>query len=71
MMAVSAGSPNRGVRRGRFFVIRRTTMPSALVEMGFVTGAIDAPRLATVQHRRRLALAIAAGILNYLKLEVR
>ena len=46
-------------------------MPSALVEMGFVTGAIDAPRLATVQHRRRLALAIAAGILNYLKLEVR
>ena len=71
MMAVSGGSPNRGVRRGRFFVIRRTTMPSALVEMGFVTGAIDAPRLATADHRRRLALAIAAGVLNYLKLEVR
>lgn len=71
MMAVSAGSPNRGVRRGRFFVIRRTAMPSALVEMGFVTGEIDAPRLATAAHRRRLALAIAAGVLNYLKQEVR
>ena len=46
MMDVSPGTPNRGVRRGRFFVIRRSTMPSALVEMGFVTGAIDAPRLA-------------------------
>ena len=71
MMDVSAGTPNRGVRRGRFFVIRRTTMPSALVEMGFVTGAIDAPRLANADHRRRLALALAAGILNYLKQEVR
>ena len=71
MMDVSPGTPNRGVRRGRFFVIRRSTMPSALVEMGFVTGAIDAPRLANADHRRRLALALAAGILNYLKQEVR
>ena len=71
MMDVSPGTPNRGVRRGRFFVIRRSTMPSALVEMGFVTGAIDAPRLAKADHRRRLALALAAGILNYLKQEVR
>ena len=71
MMDVSPGTPNRGVRRGRFFVIRRSTMPSALVEMGFVTGAVDAPRLANADHRRRLALALTAGILNYLKQEVR
>ncbi|BEV36397.1 N-acetylmuramoyl-L-alanine amidase [Synechococcus sp. M16CYN] len=70
ILNVSPGTPNRGVRRGRFFVIRRTTMPSVLVEIGFVTGAIDAPRLAQVGHRRRLALALAAGILNYLKREV-
>ena len=71
MLAVSPGSPNRGVRRGRFFVIRRTTMPSALVEMGFLTGSIDGPRLSQPNHRRRLALAIASGILNFLKYEVR
>ena len=71
MMDVSPGTPNRGVRRGRFFVIRRTVMPAALVEMGFVTGAIDAPRLARADHRRRLALALATGILNYLRQEVR
>ena len=71
MMNVSPGTPNRGVRRGRFFVIRRTAMPAALIEMGFVTGAIDAPRLARPDHRRRLALAIAAGTLDYLKREVR
>ena len=67
VLNVSPGSPNRGVRKGRFFVIRRTTMPSALVETGFVTGNIDSPRLADPAHRRRLALAIATGILEYLQ----
>jgi N-acetylmuramoyl-L-alanine amidase len=66
MMAVSAGSPNRGVKPGRFFVIRRAVMPAALVEMGFVTGNIDATRLANANFRRSMALAIAAGILDYL-----
>lgn len=67
VLNVSPGSPNRGVRRGRFFVIRRTTMPSALVETGFVTGQLDGPRLADQGHRRRLSLAIAAGVLDYLR----
>jgi N-acetylmuramoyl-L-alanine amidase len=66
MMAISSGSPNRGVKPGRFFVIRRAVMPAALVEMGFVTGEIDAPRLANANFRRSMALAIAAGILDYL-----
>jgi N-acetylmuramoyl-L-alanine amidase len=66
LMAVSPGTPDRGARPGRFFVIRRTVMPSALAEMGFVTGEVDAPRLADPAYRRRLAQAVAAGILNYL-----
>ena len=67
VLNVSPGSPNRGVKRGRFFVIRRTNMPSSLVETGFVTGRLDSPRLASSAHRRKLALAIATGILNYLQ----
>jgi len=67
MLAVSPGSPDRGARTARFYVIRRTTMPSALVEMGFVTGELDAPRLADPAHRRRLALAISRGLLNVLR----
>jgi N-acetylmuramoyl-L-alanine amidase len=66
MLAVSPGSPDRGARPGRFFVIRRTVMPSSLVEMGFVTGELDGPRLADARHRRNLAVAIASGILQYL-----
>ncbi|MFM7264567.1 MAG: N-acetylmuramoyl-L-alanine amidase [Cyanobium sp.] len=66
LMAISPGTPDRGARPGRFFVIRRTVMPSALAEMGFVTGEVDAPRLADPAYRRRLAQAVAAGILFYL-----
>jgi N-acetylmuramoyl-L-alanine amidase len=67
LMAVSPGTPDRGARPGRFFVIRRTVMPSVLAEMGFVTGEIDAPRLASPAFRRRLAQAVANGILSYLR----
>lgn len=67
MLAISPGSPDRGVRTGRFFVIRRTVMPSALVEMGFVTGELDSRRLADPNFRRRMALALSAGILNALQ----
>lgn len=57
---------DRGVRAARFYVIRNTSMPAALVETGFVTGAADAPRLANPGFRRQMAEAIARGILNYL-----
>jgi N-acetylmuramoyl-L-alanine amidase len=66
LMAVSPGTPDRGARPGRFFVIRRTVMPSVLTEMGFVTGEIDAPRLADARFRQSLAAAIAKGILDVL-----
>jgi N-acetylmuramoyl-L-alanine amidase len=67
LLAVSPGTPDRGARPGRFFVIRRTVMPSVLAEMGFVTGEIDAPRLSDASFRRRLAQAISGAILTYLK----
>ncbi|MBM5806189.1 MAG: N-acetylmuramoyl-L-alanine amidase [Cyanobacteria bacterium M_surface_10_m2_179] len=66
MLRISPSSPDRGARPGRFFVIRRTVMPSALAEMGFVTGQLDSPRLADPGFRRRMAVAITTGLLNYL-----
>jgi len=67
LLKVSPGSPDRGVRRGRYFVIKRTNMPAVLVEIGFVTGRLDARRLEKKMHRRRVAFAIAKGILEYFK----
>ena len=69
VLKTSPGSPDRGVRRSRFFVIRRTHMPAALVETGFLTGKLDSSRLAQESHRRKLAFAITRGILLYLQEE--
>lgn len=58
---------NRSIRRARFYVLRHSTMPAVLVEVGFLTGAIDASRLKDPNHRRQMAEAIARGIVLYIK----
>ncbi len=66
ILRVSPGSPDRGVKQGRFYVIKNTKMPAVLVEIGFLTGRLDARRLEKTSHRKRIAYAIAKGILEYL-----
>ena len=58
---------DRRVRRARFYVLRKSSMPAVLVETGFVTGREDAPKLANPNYRRQMAEAIASGILEYIK----
>ncbi len=60
-------SPDRGIRRSRFYVIRKTSMPAVLVELGFVTGKNDAEVLRQKDYREKMAFAISKGILNYLR----
>jgi N-acetylmuramoyl-L-alanine amidase len=62
----ATGARDRRVRQARFYVLRKTSMPAVLVEVGFVTGAEDAPRLANAAYRQRLAEGIARGILQYI-----
>ena len=57
---------DRGVKAARFYVIRRTSMPSVLVETGFVTGNEDHRRLRNPAWRKQMAAAIARGILLFL-----
>ena len=66
LLIVSPGSPDRGVKQGRFYVIKNTNMPAVLVEIGFLTGRLDSRRLEKTTHRERIAYAIAKGILEYL-----
>lgn len=61
------GTRDRGIRRARFYVLRKTSMPAVLIETGFVTGAEDAPRLSNPDFQRQMAAAIARGILQYLQ----
>ena len=58
---------NRGIRRARFYVLRHSIAPAVLVEVGFLTGAVDSSRLKNPNHRRQMAEAIARGIIEYIK----
>ncbi|HEY9807789.1 MAG TPA: N-acetylmuramoyl-L-alanine amidase [Halomicronema sp.] len=58
---------NRGVRQAGFYVIKRTSMPAVLVEVGFVTGREDSQNLSNPTHRTKLAQAISRGIVQYLQ----
>ncbi|CDN15914.1 N-acetylmuramoyl-L-alanine amidase [Richelia intracellularis] len=58
---------DRRVRRARFYVLRKTSMPSILVETGFLTGREDAKNLRSEWFQNKMAEAIAKGILDYIK----
>lgn len=61
---VVAGAPteNRGIRRRGFFVLRRTAIPSVLVECGFLTNPTEGRLAQTDSYRQRLAEQIARGV---------
>ncbi|RKD76493.1 N-acetylmuramoyl-L-alanine amidase [Sinobaca qinghaiensis] len=56
---------NRGVKNNNFAVLRLTSMPSALVELGFLTNAAEAKRLKTNEFREKSAIAIVNGLETY------
>ncbi|MBW4567978.1 MAG: N-acetylmuramoyl-L-alanine amidase [Tolypothrix carrinoi HA7290-LM1] len=58
---------DRGTRKARFYVLRKSSMPSILVETGYMTGREDNPRLGNPEYQNRMAEAIARGILRYLQ----
>ncbi|MFM6011208.1 MAG: N-acetylmuramoyl-L-alanine amidase [Dolichospermum sp.] len=58
---------DRNVRKARFYVLRKNSMPSILVETGFVTGREDVTNLNSLAYQNKMAEAIAQGILQYLK----
>lgn len=62
----ATGARDRGVKSARFYVIHRTTMPSILVETGFVTNPQEAANLANPAYQQKLGEAIARGVHQFL-----
>ena len=61
-VAGGAPSPNRGVRRRGYYVLRRARVPAVLVECGFLTNPTEAAYIQKPSYRQKLAEEIAAGI---------
>ncbi len=59
-----ASSPNRGVKRARFHVLRNNTRPAALVELGFMSNPGELRKIKSSFYRQRLADAVVRGIIK-------
>ncbi len=65
-LLAATGLTDRKVQYGNFHVIRETTMPAALLEVGFVSNSGDAAKLKDEAFQQRVAEAIAKGLFEYL-----
>ena len=61
----ATGAQNQGVKRRTFAVLRETTAPAVLLELGFLSNPQEAARLTTSAYQETLANAIVAGIKRY------
>jgi N-acetylmuramoyl-L-alanine amidase len=58
---------SRGVKLGRFHVIRETTMPSILIELGFLTNYNEWASMRKKSYLEQMAKGIALGVDSYMR----
>ncbi|MFB1100318.1 N-acetylmuramoyl-L-alanine amidase [Terribacillus sp. JSM ZJ617] len=59
------GSRNRGIKSADFNVLRNTSMPAILAEIGFVTNAAEAGKLASSAYQDKAATGLVQGVKEY------
>lgn len=64
-LVAATGSLDRGVRQYGYDVLAGVRAPAVLVEMGFLDHPIEGAALLEPAHERRIAAALAAGILRF------
>lgn len=58
---------DKGIQPAGFYVIRNTSMPGVLVEMGFVSNPKEAKLLSDPSYRQKIANGIYEGIEEYFR----
>ncbi|MBQ7442915.1 MAG: N-acetylmuramoyl-L-alanine amidase [Bacteroidaceae bacterium] len=61
----AAGRPDKGVHQAGFLVLRATSMPSCLIELGYITTPAEEDYLLSDAGTRQLAKAIYEAIRQY------
>lgn len=62
----ATGFPDRKVKQSKFRVITTTSMPAALIEVGFLSNYTEASAMFDEEFQQRVAEAIVNGIKEYL-----
>jgi N-acetylmuramoyl-L-alanine amidase len=61
------GIEDLGVKKAPFYVLLGAQMPSALVEVSFLSHSDEARRLGTPEYRQAVAAGLYLGILNFIQ----
>jgi len=61
----SLGTMDRGIKSSKFYVLKNTKMPAALLEIAFISNSEDSKLLANATFRQKVARAIFEGICEY------
>lgn len=62
---LNAKRSDRGVRQGLFWVLRATSMPSVLIEVGYISNAEEEAYLSQTSSRQKLAESIYNAFTHY------
>lgn len=57
-------TPDRGVKKARFYVLRNNRRPAVLVELGFVSNSYENSLIQKSSYRQKLAEAVVRGIIE-------
>ena len=55
----------RSIGRGNYYVLKKTECPAVLIEVGFLSSAIDRKRLQDPNEQRQVANAIRDGLISF------
>lgn len=64
-LASAINTKNRGLFKSKFYVINHTTVPSILMEIGFISNSAERAELSGSARRKATAKAIVEGVENY------
>ena len=55
---------DRGVKTANYLVVRKATMPAALIEMGFLNNPEELEKLSSEEYQDKIAKGISKGIIS-------
>lgn len=64
-LANSVNMNNRGIMQGNYIVLRDTSAPAVLMELGFVSNPEDLAAITTADYQNQAAEAIKQGLIDY------
>lgn len=68
-LAAATGLPDRGVRQQPFRVVKGTTMPGVLVEVGYLSNKNDEKKMYDEAFQNQVAASLVAAIKDYLNIQ--